>query len=864
MGRQVRHGFVLIVLCSFLVSCGGGGSGASSGGGGAQTVELPNLNLKSVDVTAPALQNVTYSNGAYTGSDLLVISLFSQSSAGVAPKLIDADKGQIVFLETPDEKAVAIAYLTAAEIKAGRSAITLDHIADGFIMSNPLMMGYENSDRMSLLATAKQNSLYQSLKNEISNALTVEPANLLNPSVFPKTYEYAIQLILAADTELRNALAARATRVLSDVFKAAVRNLGATASITPVLDHEPGPYVGDVSGSDVLFVNPTMTFYGVDIDAGTAGAAFDLVPGKEQAWSIWGAIDPVSQKYSLGDGSHSIRFTKGLLWGSIADDMALAGNILRMSQLIIDTFSWCPISSQTIAHGVKQVVIQDKGSVTYLASLALDIASKTPEESMKSCMFFLRDKDNWRRVTAFFYANATDKEAITKYLSVAHDAINAANVVLKAYDAVTTTVPFFWDYYTAPWEKFLVGTQTNGLLTENFVNNLVPPIPSLIKISPQDVYVGDAVSFDASGSTDDKTPSNMLEVRLDFNGDTTFDTNWTTVKLTDHAYANPGAYSVILEVRDSDGQVARYILNVNVKTRGLQGLARHIKLFRDLVPWAPSSAFEQVMADLGYTEGFGEYQYEILSSSSMASNIMRPGWDFVVISNDQPQTFYNNLSASIGRFDLFLNNGGAMLWEACDQGWNLGSMANAGVVIPGGVIYSFLFDNNNLVAYPESVLMSGLPPTLTGYYSSHEFFTNLPPGAVVYITNTSGGATLLEYHHGSGSIMLSGNPLEWGYDRISQYSMGLLYPRVFAYVRNLRAGEGGSAREPPAAPCVPEPGGASKRDTPSERACVFSGGREAGREKHPPVKAARDGGRNVARKGVSRGDQCASVLARYL
>jgi hypothetical protein len=770
-------------LCSFLVACGGGGSGAPSGGGGAQTAELPNLNLKSVDVTAPALQNVTYSNGAHTGSDLLVISLFSQSSAGVAPKLIDADKGQIVFLETPDEKAVAIAYLTAAEIKAGRSAITLDHLADGFIMSNPLMMGYENSDRLSLLATAKQYSLYQSLKIEISNALTGEPDNLLNPALFPKTYEYASQLILAADKELRDTLTARATRVLSSIPKVAASIL---AAITPVLDHEPGPYVGDVPGSEVLFVNPTMMLYGVDINAGDdARAAFDLVPGKEQAWSIWGTIDPVSQKYSLGDGNHTIRFTKGLLWGSIADDMALAGNILRMSQLIIDTFGWCPISSQTIVHGVKQYVIQDKGDVTFFASLGLDIASKTPVESIKSCLKYLEDGNNWRRVTAFFYKNATDKDAIIKYLRDAHDVINAGYAALKileGYDAGTTTIPFFWDYYTCPWEKTLFGTQTNGLLMANTGNILVPPNPFLIKTSPQDVYVGDVVYFDASGSTDDKTSSNMLEVRFDFNGDTAFDTNWTTVKQTDHIYENPGAYSVILEVRDSDGQVARYILNVNVRTRGLQGLARHIKLFRDLVPWAPSSAFEQVMAGLGYTEGSGEYQYEILSSSSMASNIMRPGWDFVVISNDQPQIFYGNLSASMGRFELFLNNGGAMLWEACDQGWNLGSMANAGVVIPGGVIYSWRLDNNNQVVYPTSALMSGLPTTLTGYYSSHEFFTNLPPGVVVYASDTSGGPTLLEYYFGRGSIMLSGNPLEWGYDRIGQYSMGLLYPRVFAYV----------------------------------------------------------------------------------
>ena len=48
--------------------------------------------------------------------------------------------------------------------------------------------------------------------------------------------------------------------------------------LSPVLGEDSGPYVGDVEGDDIVLVNPTMVFYGVDINS-----RFETSPGIKDA-----------------------------------------------------------------------------------------------------------------------------------------------------------------------------------------------------------------------------------------------------------------------------------------------------------------------------------------------------------------------------------------------------------------------------------------------------------------------------------------------------------------------------------------------------------------------------------------------------
>ena len=82
---------------------------------------------------------------------------------------------------------------------------------------------------------------------------------------------------------------------------------------------------------------------------------------------------------------------------------------------------------------------------------------------------------------------------------------------------------------------------------------------------PASVRVADAANFDASSSEDPEDGAFGLEARWDFDQDGRFDTPWSGQKQTNYRYTRPGSYSVLLEVRDSGGQVDRITHPITVE-----------------------------------------------------------------------------------------------------------------------------------------------------------------------------------------------------------------------------------------------------------------------------------------------------------
>ncbi len=72
-------------------------------------------------------------------------------------------------------------------------------------------------------------------------------------------------------------------------------------------------------------------------------------------------------------------------------------------------------------------------------------------------------------------------------------------------------------------------------------------------VVPLSGNVTTAFSVDASASSDLEDPVTALEVRWDWGDDGTWDTGWTTEKIAEHQYAEPGTYTIRLEVRDTGG-----------------------------------------------------------------------------------------------------------------------------------------------------------------------------------------------------------------------------------------------------------------------------------------------------------------------
>jgi PKD repeat protein len=70
--------------------------------------------------------------------------------------------------------------------------------------------------------------------------------------------------------------------------------------------------------------------------------------------------------------------------------------------------------------------------------------------------------------------------------------------------------------------------------------------------------------FDASGCTDPEDPAASLLVRWDWENDGIYDTEYRTLKLIQHSFSQPGNYTVVMEVIDSEGYGSTYSVDIRV------------------------------------------------------------------------------------------------------------------------------------------------------------------------------------------------------------------------------------------------------------------------------------------------------------
>jgi len=79
------------------------------------------------------------------------------------------------------------------------------------------------------------------------------------------------------------------------------------------------------------------------------------------------------------------------------------------------------------------------------------------------------------------------------------------------------------------------------------------PPKAALNITPPKGFLQDVFKFDASAVSDAEDKASDLQVRFDFNGDGTFDTEYSKTKIATHQYSEPGTYNVKLEVLDKGG-----------------------------------------------------------------------------------------------------------------------------------------------------------------------------------------------------------------------------------------------------------------------------------------------------------------------
>jgi hypothetical protein len=97
-----------------------------------------------------------------------------------------------------------------------------------------------------------------------------------------------------------------------------------------------------------------------------------------------------------------------------------------------------------------------------------------------------------------------------------------------------------------------------------------PPVASFT-FNPAVIVAGQSIAFDATGSDDNTTPDNALEVSWDFTGTAPGNppwSAWTTTKTATQAFSTPGTYTVRLAVRDAPGGVGYAFRQVMVLPAG--------------------------------------------------------------------------------------------------------------------------------------------------------------------------------------------------------------------------------------------------------------------------------------------------------
>lgn len=535
------------------------------------------------------------------------------------------------------------------------------------------------------------------------------------------------------------------------------------------------PYIEDRFGKGIDIVNPRYIVYGAGITrTGERQSLGVWTVNRRVSWLV-GDTSPGRTAVELEDGAYRINLHKGGDFSKLVamqwNDPSGRATIVNTGHIIVE------IAKLTAGH----VPVPDFMGLPYYLQLSVgdvyDLTTMVDQGDTFGLIlkFFEIVGENHEALAYWLWQD--QKENLGSYLRIGGNVLKRAFAVLQILDFGNGTGHFVWDLAFAPRATTVYATIRDGALVSTSRND--PPTARFV-VTPPAGTVATTFTFDASASTDDLDPLTALRFRWDFDGDGTYDTAWLTEPVTTHSYDANAPYTVVLEVKDSEGLVgsAKTVVSVG----GGAGDATNVIVFRDVEPWR-SNATIAVLELLGFQEGeSGRDTYRVLPSADMATASMVPGRDLVIISNDQPQNFYDAYAAVQYRFDSFAFSGGALLWGACDRGWASGSMGQAGVVLPANVRLTSEYDHWNFVPNPGLPLVVGLPESMSHYYASHGSFDWLPTGSVVYTVDSEARPTLVEYNHGAGWVMLTAQPLEFQFDRPSgDAGMHDLLPRIVAH-----------------------------------------------------------------------------------
>ena len=217
----------------------------------------------------------------------------------------------------------------------------------------------------------------------------------------------------------------------------------------------------------------------------------------------------------------------------------------------------------------------------------------------------------------------------------------------------------------------------------------------------------------------------------------------------------------------------------------------YVLLIQDTLPWSTNSN----VTLLNYLTNAGQLGGWEIATTQEAASLDFSDYDLIYIANDQTTATYDRLALLNEKLTQFAQDGGVLIYGACDYGWTAGDLS---YTLPGGVSLNKFFSHRNYIADAShdiitGVLTGGIRITdsiLYSTFSSHAGFSGLPEGANIILRDSRGEPTLVEYPLGEGYVIASS--LTWEYTYVRTFMDGTsfakeIYDDLFVYAQTLLA-----------------------------------------------------------------------------
>ncbi|MHA1989910.1 MAG: hypothetical protein ACW981_04085 [Candidatus Hodarchaeales archaeon] len=208
-----------------------------------------------------------------------------------------------------------------------------------------------------------------------------------------------------------------------------------------------------------------------------------------------------------------------------------------------------------------------------------------------------------------------------------------------------------------------------------------------------------------------------------------------------------------------DDQTFEIRTNPNFRLGGTQTLEAEngsVILLQDANPWS-STAIPTILDSHGIS-------YNITPSSQFGL-VDLTNYQKVIIASDQPNSFYQAINSHLSWFETYVASGGILEIHGASDGWNTGTWVNP---LPGGLFYNKSSTNSiDIVDSQHPVLNTPYNITdaeLDGWGSSaHGFLSNISSAKTILADGIN--PILIELEYGYGTMIVSTQTLEYGYDR---------------------------------------------------------------------------------------------------